>query len=140
MHPWIKKSLACVLCVSVAACGATTNSAPSTLPASSAPTFAQEDIVPVTAPDGRSGIWVDEKAFGEILAGVAWEKGEERKRTQEQKTRAELAEKTIKQMSDAQQPFRLFLTYGVPSALVAAAIAALAAFFGGFAAARSVPR
>lgn len=134
MHRWIASSIALAFCVNVVACAA---NSPSTYPVA-APTFAQDDITQVALPDGRVGVWIEEKAFGDVLAGVEWEKGEEQKRTQQQRMRAEIAEQNVVQLQQANQPAMLFLRYGVPSAVVAAAIAAIAAFFGGLAAGREV--
>jgi hypothetical protein len=100
--------------------------------------FAQEDFVQLTAPDGRVGVWIEEKALGDVLAGIEQEKGKERQKAEVERQRADTAERALQREIDSQKPARLFLTYGLPSGLVAAAIAAIAAFFGGLAAGKGV--
>jgi len=50
-----------------------------------------DDIMPMEH-DGRIGVWIQEKTFGEILAGVELEKGEIRRELEKEKVRRRLVE------------------------------------------------
>lgn len=74
MQRSIKKSIACALCVSVAAC-ATTVEAPVVAAPASAPVECETGIAKMSC-GGEEGAWISDNALGDVLAGNELAAGE----------------------------------------------------------------
>jgi len=112
MHHLLKKSTAFVLFVTLVACAATNSAvdlAPASLPS-------MTDIVPIDH-NGRIGVWFEEKALGDVLAGIEREKGKFRLAAEQEKLARELAEQRTQQIEAANQPGMLWVKYGLTTGL-----------------------
>jgi hypothetical protein len=126
MRRWLKSSTVFALCVNAVGCAAKTS--PASAPAVVALPEVTDDMVPM-AHEGRVGVWIEEQTMGDILAGVVREVGAERVNTEHEKIAREIAEDRAKQIEAANQPWRAWLIYGVPTGLGALLVGLVAGFF-----------
>ena len=69
------------------------------------------------AHEGRPGVWFEETAWGDTLAGIEREKGAERVKTEMERLSRELAEQKLRQVEASLQPAMQWVRYGLPSLL-----------------------
>lgn len=94
------------------------------------PALSQDDVLPL-AVNGRIGVWFEERAFGDVLAGIEREKGAEKLKTEHERIGRELAEDHARQIGAAHKPFPLWIAYGLPTGLGALVLGVVVGFFAG---------
>lgn len=77
------------------------------------------------------GVWFEEVALGDVLAGIEREKGAERVRTEMERMARELAEKQLAQVVASMNPAIQWLKYGLTSGVSGIAIGMIIGFFAG---------
>lgn len=94
------------------------------------PAVSQGDVYPL-AVNGRVGVWIEEQAFGDILAGIEREKGAEKVKTEHERIARELAEDRARQIEAANRPLPLWISYGLPTGLGAVVLGLVLGFVAG---------